>query len=288
MSKSVGRNDPCPCGSGKKFKKCCALKEQEVVRERVLTQRGYEQFDETIVELGRWLSLDHPRAIDEMSRVIFRALYDENEAEAMPDRIEAHEQTDAVTWNSLDAAVAYWAPTQVQHPTFADLDACDESVRTQLVGGEVARLDEVQQSCARDLLASPMRLFEVKQYEPNQTLVLTDVASAAEVTYPYPTASFNQDDLFATRVVEREGGGRCMMGYLPITEDHRAAAREAVQTYDAGKKGELGSAAESTARRTLFLALWRLWLAPFAAGAPGLASESEAAPATAGAAAGEA
>ena len=22
-SKSVGRNDPCTCGSGKKFKKCC-------------------------------------------------------------------------------------------------------------------------------------------------------------------------------------------------------------------------------------------------------------------------
>ncbi len=23
----VGRNDPCPCGSGKKFKKCCMEKE---------------------------------------------------------------------------------------------------------------------------------------------------------------------------------------------------------------------------------------------------------------------
>ncbi|MBQ7721705.1 MAG: SEC-C domain-containing protein, partial [Kiritimatiellae bacterium] len=23
MFKKVGRNDPCPCGSGKKFKKCC-------------------------------------------------------------------------------------------------------------------------------------------------------------------------------------------------------------------------------------------------------------------------
>jgi uncharacterized protein YecA (UPF0149 family) len=23
-SAKVGRNDPCPCGSGKKFKKCCA------------------------------------------------------------------------------------------------------------------------------------------------------------------------------------------------------------------------------------------------------------------------
>lgn len=26
MNKKVGRNDPCPCGSGKKFKKCCEKK----------------------------------------------------------------------------------------------------------------------------------------------------------------------------------------------------------------------------------------------------------------------
>jgi hypothetical protein len=28
----IGRNDPCPCGSGKKYKKCCVnkLSEQEV------------------------------------------------------------------------------------------------------------------------------------------------------------------------------------------------------------------------------------------------------------------
>ena len=25
----VGRNDPCPCGSGKKFKKCCEAKAQK-------------------------------------------------------------------------------------------------------------------------------------------------------------------------------------------------------------------------------------------------------------------
>jgi len=23
---AIGRNDPCPCGSGKKYKRCCALK----------------------------------------------------------------------------------------------------------------------------------------------------------------------------------------------------------------------------------------------------------------------
>jgi len=29
MSKKPGRNDPCPCGSGKKYKKCCGLKQTE-------------------------------------------------------------------------------------------------------------------------------------------------------------------------------------------------------------------------------------------------------------------
>jgi preprotein translocase subunit SecA len=28
-SKKIGRNDPCPCGSGKKYKKCCMNKEDE-------------------------------------------------------------------------------------------------------------------------------------------------------------------------------------------------------------------------------------------------------------------
>jgi len=26
--KKIGRNEPCPCGSGKKYKKCCALENE--------------------------------------------------------------------------------------------------------------------------------------------------------------------------------------------------------------------------------------------------------------------
>ena len=29
MSEKVGRNDPCPCGSGLKYKKCCLPKDRE-------------------------------------------------------------------------------------------------------------------------------------------------------------------------------------------------------------------------------------------------------------------
>ena len=28
MKNKIGRNDPCPCGSGKKFKKCCISKSE--------------------------------------------------------------------------------------------------------------------------------------------------------------------------------------------------------------------------------------------------------------------
>lgn len=29
-NEKIGRNDPCSCGSGKKFKKCCLLKQEEL------------------------------------------------------------------------------------------------------------------------------------------------------------------------------------------------------------------------------------------------------------------
>jgi tetratricopeptide (TPR) repeat protein len=33
MTTKIGRNDPCPCGSGKKYKQCCLRKEEEAEHE---------------------------------------------------------------------------------------------------------------------------------------------------------------------------------------------------------------------------------------------------------------
>ena len=42
----VGRNDPCPCGSGKKYKKCCGAvshpERSELLRERRRTRCAVE------------------------------------------------------------------------------------------------------------------------------------------------------------------------------------------------------------------------------------------------------
>ena len=36
---AVGRNDPCPCGSGKKYKKCCLAADEAASRERAREHR---------------------------------------------------------------------------------------------------------------------------------------------------------------------------------------------------------------------------------------------------------
>jgi tetratricopeptide (TPR) repeat protein len=38
MATKTGRNDPCPCGSGKKFKQCCLRKEEQAEREAVVAR----------------------------------------------------------------------------------------------------------------------------------------------------------------------------------------------------------------------------------------------------------
>ena len=47
---SIGRNDPCPCGSGKKFKKCCANKTPETPAglEPGIRMKGGTSFDPVV------------------------------------------------------------------------------------------------------------------------------------------------------------------------------------------------------------------------------------------------
>ncbi len=52
MRKGIGRNDPCPCGSGKKYKKCCLPKEQQgQEQQRPVAGRRKDETDEFFEDL---------------------------------------------------------------------------------------------------------------------------------------------------------------------------------------------------------------------------------------------
>jgi len=46
---NIGRNDPCPCGSNKKYKKCCLIKKDEALKQE------REQED---LEWNEWFKAD--------------------------------------------------------------------------------------------------------------------------------------------------------------------------------------------------------------------------------------
>ena len=50
----IGRNDPCPCGSGKKYKKCCALKSP--LQRRQITNVLSSQGKSTLSKLSGMVS----------------------------------------------------------------------------------------------------------------------------------------------------------------------------------------------------------------------------------------
>lgn len=47
MENKVGRNDPCPCGSGKKYKNCCMKKDEE--SKKTYTAGGKRKFKATVI-----------------------------------------------------------------------------------------------------------------------------------------------------------------------------------------------------------------------------------------------
>lgn len=54
----IGRNDPCPCGSGKKYKNCCLRKDTMSVPEQIryaVKENGYkEDVGDVLVNMYRY------------------------------------------------------------------------------------------------------------------------------------------------------------------------------------------------------------------------------------------
>ena len=53
MSNHPGRNDPCPCGSGKKYKYCCALKKDRLS----IGVQAWFVLVGAMLLIGAWLAL---------------------------------------------------------------------------------------------------------------------------------------------------------------------------------------------------------------------------------------
>lgn len=56
----IGRNAPCPCGSGKKYKQCCLSRmncsEYDLIREAVREKNSNEEIADLLCNLYRYMN----------------------------------------------------------------------------------------------------------------------------------------------------------------------------------------------------------------------------------------
>ena len=172
----VGRNDPCPCGSGKKYKRCCLPDDEEIgflrsATDNVLRKLGYFAFSQRFLE-------DF-----EIAFYIFWA--EEYELYEFP-YLSQSEQVHFTEWYFLDY--------------FLDDGRRIAEIFLQEMGDEVSSLER---RALEDRLSSSPALYEVLEVEPGKGLRLKDIFSGEEydVKERRGSRSLYKWDLVFTRVV---------------------------------------------------------------------------------------
>jgi hypothetical protein len=128
----VGRNDPCPCGSGKKYKYCCLRKDQRQRRQRVSSSRRRpdpqlddlrRQVDQISRQLEQHLPDDETQELREQIRDVesmARYAAMEDEIDAAVQSLEAH-RVDAEKMMADPEAAMTRALQLFSEEPFADL-----------------------------------------------------------------------------------------------------------------------------------------------------------------------
>jgi hypothetical protein len=176
MSAKPGRNDPCPCGSGRKFKHCCGSVAATVEPQEALVWR----------RMRRLLQEHNPEAQDFLFNVYgaeaIDAAWDEfraplgGEPRFDPEPPELREKLFPLFLSWL---LAFWSPEKrdrfVRDPALRDV----EPMRAYLER-RGKRLDPLLREYLASCLAEPLSFHRVREVDPGKGFVLTDLVTGIE------------------------------------------------------------------------------------------------------------
>jgi SEC-C motif/Protein of unknown function (DUF2384) len=190
----IGRNDPCPCGSGKKYKRCCLASAQREPVENLAWRRLRRVLDEHQRDMLRFVTNVYGRvAIEEAWR------YFVSDGEAAFDTESRHIPL-FMPW-----FYHCWSP-----------GAGESGVRDKTLHGVIPtaaylrrkkRPDPLLREYLESCLASPFSAFEVLRADPGRGLLMKDLFTGAqhEVTERSASAFMRTGDLIFGQVAKAGG-----------------------------------------------------------------------------------
>jgi hypothetical protein len=188
----LGRNEPCPCGSGKKLKKCCGDPRAAVLYTTIDRQNALEWLNE-------WIDTFAEEDSEDASDDLWGRYLDQ--ADELPPDLMQFSQAVEDMWCAFDYIGERGAPL-----------VDDFLAEAELSDGERAFLTALRKSS--------MRLYEVVDAVPGVSLTLRDAIEGDQVTVRERTGSrtIGRHEYVAARVVPRgpSGGPEIEAGVLHI------------------------------------------------------------------------
>lgn len=179
---NIGRNDPCPCGSGKKYKKCCLPK--------------------SYIEIGKEESIEAKLVQDILafSKKYYGNLIDDAHDyfwdDFDPEKELSGTALDMANMNFWEWLVYDWTPDEEDGRTLIEL---------YIENNRKLTLDELE--VLNMMKSSVISLYEVQEVFSEKGLLLKDLLMGGEydVREKLATRSVRKWDIFATRLLHLDG-----------------------------------------------------------------------------------
>jgi hypothetical protein len=182
MSTKVGRNDPCPCGSGRKFKHCCGRAGALVEPER----KGHDGAVERALD---WLMNKHRKAVRvALDEMLFDGLDD--------DERSALEAQDPDTWRGIQLNATEWLLAEGEILVKGATQRASECLLGQ--GGPLFTAG--QRQWIAQLAERPLRLYDITDVVPGQQMTLCDALDTEAPPVIVREKSGSQASLLGTQI----------------------------------------------------------------------------------------
>lgn len=210
----IGRNDPCPCGSGKKYKKCCLLKEAEF--------QGRRRDEGSAVGTAlAWLSEYYPEAVD-------RAIREDYLGELADAEIDALEELSPELRGMLDVNIGEWLLADA----IFDVDGEDKRAGDLLFAPGGPILPAQGRQWLEAIGERPMGLYEVVEAKPGEGLRLQDTLRPGKapvwVRERSASRSLVQWDTLGARLAIQDGEWVLTGAVYPLSRDVANECRDEI------------------------------------------------------------
>ncbi len=239
MTTKTGRNDPCPCGSGKKYKQCCGNTSAMLVEPEM---KGHDGAVERAID---WLMNKHRKAVGvALDEMLFDGLSDEERTV-----LEAQDQH---TWQSIQLNATEWLLAEGQILIKGE----PKPVSEYLLGQGGPLFTSGQRRWITQLAERPLCLYDVTDVLPGKQMTLCDALDTEALPIIVREKSGSQASVAGTqigfRIMEVDGHHELSGAAYPFSRlvgpGVAQSMREAMDQLDQRQK-ELAGVLSSIIRR---------------------------------------